>query len=385
MKIRLARLSKEFVSARGSTFAAREIDLDILEGEFFVLLGPSGCGKSTVLNLIAGLERPTGGEILFDERLVASAEKKVFVSPAERNIAMVFQSYALYPHLTVSGNIAFPLEIAGKEKNAIRKAVEEVASMLGIEDLLAARPGELSGGQRQRVAIARALVREPSVFLMDEPLSNLDALLRGSTRTELKSLQRRLGITTVYVTHDQIEAMSLGDRVAVFRSGRIEQVGKPSELYENPVNTFVATFIASPPMNLLKIRMERKASKYLIRVDDAEFSAPVSDNGPFDGIAPGEWILGLRPEHIQIHPEPGSGAALRAEIQLVEPMGREFLLHLGIGAQKVLALTDEKRFAEARPGEALSVELNLTHARLFATSGERAVNSSLSARREKLY
>jgi len=374
MRIQLIGLSKEFVSARGSTFAAKEIDLEILEGEFFVLLGPSGCGKSTVLNLIAGLEKPTRGEIRFDDRLVACAERKVFVTPRERNIAMVFQSYALYPHLSVSGNIAFPLEIAGEEKKAIREAVEGVASMLGITDLLAARPGELSGGQRQRVAIARALVRHPAVFLMDEPLSNLDAQLRASTRTELKGLQRRLGITTVYVTHDQVEAMSLGDRIAVLRGGRLEQVGMPDELYENPLNTFVASFIASPPMNLLKVRLEHEGGRCLVRMGDRELTVPAGVAALFEGLEPGEWILGIRPEHIRIRPDDGS-QVIKGQVQIVESIGREILLHVAIGTQKLLVLTDERRFTEAHPGDWLEVELDLKRAHIFTISGEVVRNA----------
>ncbi len=404
MRIQLNRLSKEFASARGSTFASKEIDLEIREGEFFVLLGPSGCGKSTVLNLIAGLEKPTGGEIRFGDRVVASAVRNVFIPPAERNIAMVFQSYALYPHLSVYGNIAFPLEIAKEDKKTIRKAVDEVASMLGITDLLPVRPGQLSGGQRQRVAIARALVRHPSVFLMDEPLSNLDAQLRASTRTELKALQRRLGITTVYVTHDQVEAMSLGDRIAVLRGGRLEQAGSPEELYGAPVNTFVAAFIASPPMNLLRIAIENEAEERtrpgtaledgdvrrpgrLIRTNGGALRAPGDVAALFDGLKPGEWILGMRPEHIHIRPSGGGaelsdretgGRTLRGEVQVVEPTGREILLHVAVGTQKLLILTEERRYAGARPGEILDVEPDLKRAYVFSTSGEmvRAIRRS---------
>ena len=247
MKLRLVRLSKKFVTARGSVFAVRDIDLETTESEFFVLLGPSGCGKSTVLNLIAGLEKPTGGEIWFDEKLAASSDKKVFLTPKERNVAMVFQSYALYPHMSIFENIAFPLKVAREEEASILESVSRVSSMLGISHLLRAKPGELSGGQRQRVAIGRAIVRQPSIFLLDEPLSNLDAQLRTATRMELKALQRQLEITTVYVTHDQVEAMSLGNRIALLNDGDIEQVGSPEELYNKPANAFVAKFIGSPP------------------------------------------------------------------------------------------------------------------------------------------
>jgi multiple sugar transport system ATP-binding protein len=225
MRVRIHHLSKGFRSIRGNVFALRDISMEIENGEFFVLLGPSGSGKSTLLNLISGLETPTHGEIWFDRMLVASHAKGVSLSPKERNVAFVFQSYALYPHMNVFENIAFPLKIRGTERGGIRESVERTASLLEISDLLSAKPGELSGGQRQRVAIARAIVRHPNIFLLDEPLSNLDPQLRLSMRTELKKIQRSLGVTTIYVTHDQTEAMSLGDRIAVLRNGEIEQTG----------------------------------------------------------------------------------------------------------------------------------------------------------------
>ena len=227
MRLLIDSLAKRYKSLRGPVFALNGVSLEIEDGEFFVLLGPSGSGKSTLLNLISGLEKPTMGDIWFDGSLVASGSKKVFWSPRDRNVAFVFQSYALYPHLNVFENIAFPLRIKGVKKAQVKRAVEETASKLEISGLLCAKPGELSGGQRQRVAIARAIVRRPSTFLLDEPLSNLDPQLRFTMRSELKDLQRNLGITTVYVTHDQIEAMSLGDRIAVLRDGGIEQIGAP--------------------------------------------------------------------------------------------------------------------------------------------------------------
>jgi multiple sugar transport system ATP-binding protein len=252
LKLSIKKLKKEFSSLRGKVAAVEGLQFEVADKELFVLLGPSGCGKSTALNLIAGVERPTTGEIWFDDRLVACTEKHVFLTPKQRNVAMVFQDYALYPHMTVFENIAFPLRIAGLARGIVEESVRKTAARLDIQDLFAAKPSELSGGQRQRVAIARAIVREPDIFLLDEPLSNLDARLRSQTRTELKSLQRMLGITTVYVTHDQIEALTLGDRIAVLKDGRAVQIGTPMELYDSPVNTFVAGFIGSPPMNLLK-------------------------------------------------------------------------------------------------------------------------------------
>ncbi len=236
------RVSKHFNEVR----AVDGIDLIAKEGEFLVLLGPSGCGKTTLMRLIAGLEQPTSGDIVIDGAIVTD------LPPRARNIAMVFQSYALYPHLTVEKNISFPLRAVGMPKNEVRKKVEWAARMFGIERFLDRKPRQLSGGERQRVALARAVVREPVVFLLDEPLSNLDAKLRNSARDELKQFQRNLGTTTIYVTHDQAEAMGLGDRIAVLNQGKVCQIGTPEEIYGNPVDIFAATFIGSPPMNLVE-------------------------------------------------------------------------------------------------------------------------------------
>ncbi len=230
----------------GEVRAVDHVDLATSEGEFLVLLGPSGCGKTTLLRMIAGIEEPTSGDILIDAQVVTN------LPPRLRNIAMVFQSYALYPHMTVFKNIAFPLRTRGVPRATIKEKVGWAAGMFGIERLLDRKPRELSGGERQRVALARAMVREPSVFLLDEPLSNLDAILRASAREELRQFQKRVGVTTIYVTHDQVEAMGLGDRIVVMRKGTIRQVGTPVEIYQWPADTFVATFVGSPPMNLLE-------------------------------------------------------------------------------------------------------------------------------------
>jgi ABC-type sugar transport system ATPase subunit len=235
-------LRKEF----GETTAVNGIDLVTREGEHLVLLGPSGCGKTTLLRLIAGLERPSAGDVLIGGRVVTQ------LPPRARQIAMVFQSYALYPHKTVFSNIAFPLAAAGVPRDKRPEKVRWAAELLGIEPLLGRKPRQLSGGERQRVALARALVREPQVFLFDEPLSNLDAKLRATARDELRQFQQRVGVTTIYVTHDQVEAMGLGDRIAVLNEGQVLQIGSPQEIYHDPANTFVATFVGSPPMNLLK-------------------------------------------------------------------------------------------------------------------------------------
>jgi multiple sugar transport system ATP-binding protein len=236
------RITKQFEGHR----AVDGVDLLVKEAEFLVLLGPSGCGKTTLLRMLAGLEQPTSGDVLIDDRVVTH------LPPRARNIAMVFQSYALYPHLTVFRNIAFPLHAVGMARDEVRKKVEWAASMFGIERLLERKPRQLSGGERQRVALARAVVREPVVFLLDEPLSNLDAKLRTAARDELQQFQRRIATTTIYVTHDQVEAMGLGDRIAVLNEGRVHQVGTPLEVYGDPSDTFVATFIGSPPMNLIE-------------------------------------------------------------------------------------------------------------------------------------
>jgi multiple sugar transport system ATP-binding protein len=230
----------------GSMRAVDDVTLRTEEGEFLVLLGPSGCGKTTLLRMIAGIEPPTSGDIIINEQTVTH------LPPRVRNIAMVFQSYALYPHMTVYKNIAFPLRTRGVDKAAIKDKVAWAAGMFGIDRLLDRKPRQLSGGERQRVALARAIVREPSVFLLDEPLSNLDAILRASAREELRQFQKRLGVTTIYVTHDQVEAMGLGDRIVVMNKGRVCQVGTPSEIYQWPADTFVATFVGSPPMNLIE-------------------------------------------------------------------------------------------------------------------------------------
>ena len=240
-RVEVRNISKLF----GEVRAVDHVDLETVEGEFLVLLGPSGCGKTTLLRMIAGIEEPTGGDILINERVVTN------LPPRMRNIAMVFQSYALYPHMTVYKNISFPLRARGVDKTTIKDKVEWAAGMFCIGHLLDRKPRALSGGERQRVALARAMVREPSVFLLDEPLSNLDAILRASAREELRQFQKRVGVTTIYVTHDQVEAMGLGDRIVVMSKGKIRQVGTPLDIYHWPADTFVATFVGSPPMNLL--------------------------------------------------------------------------------------------------------------------------------------
>ncbi|MBD3235382.1 MAG: ATP-binding cassette domain-containing protein [Candidatus Eisenbacteria bacterium] len=361
MRLELDSVTKRFRSLRGVIRALEGIDLRVEDGEFFVLLGPSGCGKSTLLNLVAGLEKPSEGRIRFDDQVVADAATQDVLSPRQRNVAFVFQDYALYPHLTVAGNLAFPLRVAGAARPEIDRAVRQAAATLEIAELLDAKPAELSGGQRQRVAIARAIVRNPRIFLMDEPLSNLDAQLRLAMRGELKRLQRRLGITTLYVTHDQIEAMSLGDRIAVLRRGAIEQIGTPWDLYECPASPFVARFVGSPPMNLVPVRLVAEGEGLAVELGAHRLALPPRARAG-SALAPGDGALcGLRPEQIAVR-RGSAEDALPATISSVEPMGREILLELECEGHLIRALSDD---ASLRPGEQVRVRLDLRKAHLF--------------------
>src|SRR5512144_698453 len=282
--IRFENITKTF----GSISVIKDLSLTIHDGEFFTFVGPSGCGKSTILNMIAGLEDVTGGSLLFDDRVVNG------LSPKDRDVAMVFQSYALYPHMSVYENIAFPLRMKKEMKEVIDKEVRRVASILGIAGFLLRKPRELSGGQRPRVALARAIVRRPKVFLMDEPLSSLDARLRMETRAELKKLHRELEITTIYVTHDQAEALGLSDRIAVLKDGVVQQVGTPQEVYANPENMFVGGFIGSPPMNFIPCRVLKKAP---LEIDCfGLLIRPHTEHAP----AGGELLAGVRPDDVSV-------------------------------------------------------------------------------------
>jgi len=337
MRVRIENLSMRFHSLRGRTDALSDISLDVGDGEFLVILGPSGCGKSTLLNLIAGLDMPTEGAICFDDQIVCSGKNKIFMEPAERNVAMVFQNYALYPHLNVYENIAFPLKTRRTPKNVLDKAVRESAERVKIGQLLFARPAELSGGERQRVAIARAIVRKPNVFLLDEPLSNLDATLRLTTRIELKNLQKDLGVTTIYVTHDQTEAMALGDRVAVMKDGRIDQLGTPSELYERPATVFVAGFIGQPPMNLLEGRLKTRQGRTVFEDMAGSTFLPVDHDEWLAESVGNAVTLGVRPENIRIA-SPGDDEAAHGTIERCEQLGREAFAYLRIGDWRLCAL-----------------------------------------------
>jgi multiple sugar transport system ATP-binding protein len=292
------------------------IDLEVKSKEFVVLVGPSGCGKSTTLRMLAGLEEISGGEVKIEDRVVNR------IAPKDRDVAMVFQNYALYPHLTVYENIAFGLRIRKVAKDEVARLVEEVAETLELTPLLQRRPADLSGGQRQRVAMGRAIVRHPKVFLFDEPLSNLDAKLRTQMRAEIKQLHKRLGVTSVYVTHDQVEAMTLADRIVVMCDGRIEQVGTPMELFNSPANTFVATFIGSPPMNLIEATVSIEEAGVFAEFDNNRCAIPHVED-----IEHGkEVIIGIRPEYIELEPAEDS-SPISVNIELVETLGSEALLH----------------------------------------------------------
>ncbi len=313
------------------------IDLEIEDGEFLVLVGPSGCGKSTLLRMVAGLERVTGGEIRIGERVVNEVE------PAERNIAMVFQNYALYPHMTVYRNMAYGLRNAGTPRDEIDRRVHEASRILELETLLDRKPRQLSGGQRQRVAMGRAIVREPDVFLFDEPLSNLDAKLRVQMRVEIKKLQRRLRATSIYVTHDQVEAMTMADRLVVMNAGVAEQVGTPMEVYSRPDTLFVAGFIGSPPMNFLEGTVTADGRGVSVTPDT---TIPVENAN-----AGAHVVVGVRPEHL----EPSTSGALGVEVDLAEPLGAETLVHgrlRDMDTQLTVKLVGEHTF---EPGTTLAV------------------------------
>jgi len=320
---------ENIVKCYGSLEVVHGIDLEVAEKEFVVLVGPSGCGKSTTLRMIAGLEEITSGTISIDDRVVNR------IAPKDRDVAMVFQNYALYPHLKVFENIAFGLRIRKESKEHIAKTVAEVGEILGLTPYMDRRPAELSGGQRQRVAMGRAIVRHPKVFLFDEPLSNLDAKLRTQMRAEIKRLHKRLGATSVYVTHDQVEAMTLADRIVVMNDGYIEQIGSPMDLFTNPANTFVASFIGSPPMNQFPGKISNTATGLQATVNDATFSLPDAINVE-DGQ---EVVVGIRPEHITLS-DGGGLPAIPISLDLVEPLGSEALLHASIGEHPLIIKTE---------------------------------------------
>ncbi|SPF81584.1 ABC transporter ATP-binding protein [Pseudoprimorskyibacter insulae] len=345
---------RSVVKKYGGLQVVHAINLDIADGEFVVLVGPSGCGKSTTLRMIAGLEDISGGEVLIGDRVVND------LPPRERNLAMVFQNYALYPHMSVRENLGFSLKIAKRSQSEIDRAVDDAAEILSLTPLLDRKPGQLSGGQRQRVAMGRAIVRHPDVFLFDEPLSNLDAKLRTQMRVEIKKLHQRLKSTIVYVTHDQVEAMTLADRIVIMRDGHIEQIGTPLEVFERPNTTFVATFIGSPPMNMLPARV---GGGRVVLTDGTAFDIP-----PGHKVEEGQDVIfGARADNIMPvgHSLPATEhvAEVKMSVQLTEPLGTETLLFAQLAGQEVQA-----KMLNPRPvasGEVLTFQINLDKCHLF--------------------
>ena len=317
--------------------AVHDLSLEIGDGEFVVLVGPSGCGKTTALRMVAGLEDITGGRVSIGGRVVND------LTPKERDIAMVFQNYALYPHLSVADNIAFGLRLRRTPKDIVDERVEWAGKLLGLTPYLHRRPKELSGGQRQRVAMGRAIVRQPQVFLMDEPLSNLDAKLRVQMRAEIARIQHDVGVTTIYVTHDQVEAMTMGDRVAVMRKGELQQMGEPQKLYDSPTNLFVASFIGSPAMNIFEAKVERRGAGLAVGFGDQELPVPddVARRRPaLAGYAGRTLAVGIRPEHLEdAAVARNGGAKLRGRVLVTEALGSEILAHVELAAKPVV--TDE--------------------------------------------
>jgi multiple sugar transport system ATP-binding protein len=338
--LELKNIKKSF----GEVNIIKGVDLEIKKGEFIVFVGPSGCGKSTLLRLIAGLEPITSGNLLLDSKDIT------WTPSGKRDLAMVFQSYALYPHMSVYDNMSFALKLAGVSKDEIRTKVEYAAKTLNLTQYLDRTPKDLSGGQRQRVAIGRAIVRAPKVFLFDEPLSNLDAALRGNTRVEIHKLHRALGATTIYVTHDQVEAMTLADRVVVLKDGLIEQVGTPLELYDHPANQFVAQFIGMPSMNMV-------AASAI-----PSFSAATGGRLPSDG------FLGVRPEGLRVHPKQGAPVSdVQGRVELIEALGADTLIHVDVGGVPLIARQNDRTPLQA--GDDVAIELDPSVLHLFNREG----------------
>jgi ABC-type sugar transport system ATPase subunit len=347
------RVSKRF----GDVMVVEEFNLDVADGELLVLVGGSGSGKSTILRMVAGLEEVTSGRILIDQRDVTA------VPPRERDVAMVFQDYGLYPHMTVRENLSLGLRLRKVAREEIERRVTWAAEILGLEKLVDRKPKQLSGGQRQRVAMGRAMVREPLVFLFDEPLSNLDAGLRAQMRIEIGSLQRRLKTTTIYVTHDQVEAMTLGDRIVVLADGRIQQVGRPIDLYRNPSNRFVAGFIGTPPMNFIEGHITSVDGARAFTADDARLtlaSTPAVPTGPI--------TLGVRPEDLQVDAGATIEQALRGRVVLVERLGGTSHIHFDVGRHRLLASVSNDSIAEV--GDAITVRVPEDRLHLFGADGQ---------------
>ena len=358
---------KKLVKKYGDLEIVHSIDLEIHDSEFIVLVGPSGCGKSTVLRMIAGLEEVSGGEIIIGDRVVND------IPPKDRKVAMVFQNYALYPHMTVYDNMSFGLKLKRTPKPEITERVTRAAEILNIEQYLDRKPSELSGGQRQRVAMGRAIVRNPDIFLFDEPLSNLDAKLRTQMRVEIKGLHQRVGNNIIYVTHDQVEAMTLGDRIVVMKDGYIEQVGKPIDLFQKPVNVFVAGFIGSPPMNLVDCEIAKKDSEFQLSFPGG-LKIPIPEK-PKAQIQEGQKVvMGLRTEDITPD-EDGSDIPkawkIMANVEVIEPLGSETHLHVNAAGVKLTGRCEGHKVIQ--PNEKIKFSLNLNHLHIFDAASTNSI------------
>ena len=359
MEVRLEHLTKHW----GKVVAVDDLNLEIRSGEFVALLGPSGCGKTTTLLMIAGIYKPTSGYIRFDGRVVNK------VPPKDRNVGMVFQSYALYPHMTVYENLTFPLKLKKVPEEEQRRKARRIAEMMGIGHLLDRYPAQLSGGQQQRVALGRALIKEPALLLFDEPLSNLDARLRLTMRAEIKRLQMELGITSIYVTHDQVEAMTLADRIAVMREGRLQAFATPEELYERPRTLFVAGFIGNPPMNFTQVEVVQQDGQYLAVNPDMRLVVDPDRGSRAAGR--GRVIMGIRPEHITLARD-GEPAHLEAEVYLVEPLGRDDLINARVGKETHLHFLADPAL-KLRIGDRVPLRVDTSRVQFFDPETERSL------------
>ncbi|GMQ84728.1 MAG: ABC transporter ATP-binding protein [Acidimicrobiia bacterium] len=363
MRVELDNLSKAWDEVVG----ADHITLDIADGELVAFLGPSGCGKTTTLLMVAGIYKPTGGTISFDGYVVNE------VAPKDRGIGMVFQSYALYPHMSVFGNISYPLRLQKLDKGDIKRKVQTVADMMGIGDLLDRRIAQLSGGQQQRVALGRALVKEPQLLLFDEPLSNLDARLRLTMRGEIKRLQEGLGITSIYVTHDQVEAMTMADRIAVMSNGVLQAYDVPATLYDRPKTLFVAGFVGNPPMNFFDVEIMRVNGDFRAKSEAIDLVLP-HDRGEKAASADGKVIMGVRPEDVDLADDaspPAEGVTLIGQVEVVEPLGREDLVGVGINGADMRVLVDKSRGVSV--GDTITLVFNTSRIQFFDPETEQSL------------
>jgi len=359
MEVKIDHLSKSF----GDVSAVDDLNLDIKDGEFVAFLGPSGCGKTTTLLMLAGIYKPTSGVIRFGDRVVNQ------VPPRERNIGMVFQSYALYPHMTVFNNIAYPLKLKHVSKQEQQSQVKRIADVMGIGDLLDRRPGQLSGGQQQRVALGRALVKEPDILLFDEPLSNLDARLRLTMRGEIKHLQKRLGITSVFVTHDQTEAMTMADRIAVMSRGKLQAFDTPEDLYDRPKTLFIAGFIGNPPMNVIDVEVSSANDQFIALNGSLKLAIPSARGEPAARVKKAK--LGIRAEDITLVNGDGSPSDVTGEVFIVEPLGRDDMLDIVIDDAHFYVLAEpEKRI---RPGDKVNLRFDTSSVQFFDPHTERSL------------